>query len=173
MVPAALAGGKGQVIGDVDLPHTFTFIRDYARGLTTLGARDEAFGQVWHVPSAPTTTQRELLRLVWEEAGAGAPRFDAAPGWLVRALGLFSPIMRELAEMLYEWERPYVRGPLEVRARLRRPDHAASRGDPRDRGVVPRARGLTPRAPPPRFSARSGWPATRAVSVESTTKRTS
>ena len=108
VVPAALAGGIGQVIGDVDQPHTFTFIRDYARGLATLGAREEAFGQLWHVPSAETTTQRELLRLVWEEAGAGVPRFRAAPGWLVRALGLFSPMMRELAEMLYEWERPYV-----------------------------------------------------------------
>lgn len=108
VIPAALAGGTGQVIGDVDQPHTFTFIRDYARGLATLGASDEALGQTWHVPSAPTTTQRELLGLVWEAAGAGAPRFRAAPGGLVRALGLFSPIMRELAEMLYEWERPYV-----------------------------------------------------------------
>ena len=108
VIPAALAGKAGQVIGDVDQPHTFTFIRDYARGLATLGARDEALGQVWHVPSAETTTQRALLAMVWQEAGAGAPRFSAAPGWLVRAFGLFSPIMRELAEMLYEWERPYV-----------------------------------------------------------------
>jgi nucleoside-diphosphate-sugar epimerase len=108
VVPAALAGGAGQVIGNVDLPHTFTFLRDYARGLATLGAREEADGQVWHVPSAETTTQRELLRMVWQEAGAGTPRFRAARGWLVRMLGLFSPIMRELAEMIYEWEAPYI-----------------------------------------------------------------
>jgi nucleoside-diphosphate-sugar epimerase len=108
VIPAALAGGTGQVIGAADLPHTFTFIRDYARGLVTLGTRPEALGRAWHVPSAPTVTQRALLAMVWEEAGAGAPRFRAAPGWMVRALGLASPIMRELAEMLYEWERPYV-----------------------------------------------------------------
>ena len=108
VIPAALAGKPGQVIGDVDQPHTFTFIRDYARGLATLGAREEALGGVWHVPSAETTTQRALLAMVWHEAGGGAARFSAAPGWLVRALGLFSPIMRELAEMLYEWEQPYV-----------------------------------------------------------------
>jgi nucleoside-diphosphate-sugar epimerase len=96
------------VIGDVDQPHTFTFIRDYARGLATLGARDEALGQVWHVPSAETTTQRALLAMVWEEAGAGNPKLTVMRGRLVRALALFSPIMRELAEMLYEWERPYV-----------------------------------------------------------------
>lgn len=108
VIPAALAGRPAQVIGSVDVPHTFTFLRDYARGLATLGARDEALGQVWHVPSAAPTTQRALLALVWQEAGRGAPRFRAAPGWLVGALGLASPIMRELAEMMYEWERPYV-----------------------------------------------------------------
>jgi nucleoside-diphosphate-sugar epimerase len=109
VIPAALAGSAGQVLGDVDQPHTFTFIRDYARGLVTLGTRDEALGRVWHVPSAPTTTQRALLQMVWEECGQQGPaRFKAAPGWLVGAMGLFVPIMRELAEMMYEWEKPYV-----------------------------------------------------------------
>ncbi len=108
VIPAALAGRPAQVIGDVDVPHTFTFLRDYARGLATLGARDEALGRVWHVPSAEALTQRELLALVAEEVGSGPLRIQAAPGWLVRALGLVSPIMRELAEMLYEWKRPYV-----------------------------------------------------------------
>jgi len=108
VIPAALAGKTAQVIGDVDQPHTFTFIRDYARGLVALGTRDEALGQAWHVPSAGTVTQRALLALVWQEAGTGAPRFSAAPGWMVRGLGLFVPLMRELGEMMYEWERPYV-----------------------------------------------------------------
>ncbi len=109
VIPQALAGQAGQVLGDVDQPHTFTFIRDYARGLITLGLRDEALGRAWHVPSAATTTQRALLQLVWEECGQTGPaRFRAAPGWMVGAMGWFMPLMRELAEMMYEWERPYV-----------------------------------------------------------------
>ena len=95
------------MIGDVDQPHTFTFIRDFARGLVTLGTRDEALGQVWHVPSAQTTTQRALLGLDL----AGGRRGDSALQRGARlagacALGLVSPIMRELAEMLYEWSGP-------------------------------------------------------------------
>jgi nucleoside-diphosphate-sugar epimerase len=108
VIPAAFAGRPARVLGALDVPHTFTFLRDYARGLATLGAHEEAFGRVWHVPSAPAVTQRELIAMVWEEAGAGRPRIQAVPGWLVRALGLASPMVRELAEMLYEWERPYV-----------------------------------------------------------------
>jgi nucleoside-diphosphate-sugar epimerase len=109
VIPAALAGRAGSVIGDIDQPHTYTFIRDYARGLVTLGTREEALGQAWHVPSAPTVTTRELLRIVWRECGqAGEPRVRALRGWAVRLLGLASPIMRELAEMMYEWEHPWV-----------------------------------------------------------------
>jgi hypothetical protein len=31
-----------------------------------------------------------------------------APGWLLRALGVFVPMVREVAEMLYTSERPYI-----------------------------------------------------------------
>ena len=65
----ALAGKSTQVLGDPDLPHTFTYLGDFARGLVTLGTHDEALGQVWHVPSAETITTREFASLVFEAAG--------------------------------------------------------------------------------------------------------
>ena len=61
----ALRGKATQVLGDPDLPHTFTYLGDFARGLATLGTHDEAFGQVWHVPSAETLTTREFIDLVY------------------------------------------------------------------------------------------------------------
>ena len=82
-------------------------MRDFARGLVTLGERDEALGQAWHLPCAPTPTQRELATLIFEEAGQ-KPKLGEAPSFLFKAVGLFVPIMRELAEMLYQWERPYL-----------------------------------------------------------------
>jgi hypothetical protein len=32
----------------------------------------------------------------------------AVPGWALRAIGLFSGGTRELAEMLYQFERPFI-----------------------------------------------------------------
>ena len=77
----ALAGKPAQVLGDPDLPHTFTYLRDFARGLVTLGTHDEALGEVWHVPSAETLTTREFAGLVFEAARPAAE----APGDAVGA----------------------------------------------------------------------------------------
>lgn len=102
----AIAGKKVSVMGKLDNPHTFTCVGDFARGLVTLGERDEAFGEAWHLPCAPTVTQRELLGMIFAAAGQ-KPNVGEAPGLVFKGLGLFVPIMRELAEMLYQWERPY------------------------------------------------------------------
>ena len=103
----ALAGKKVAVMGRLDLPHTFIFIDDFGRGLVTLGERDEALGQAWHLPCAPTPTQRELLTLIFEEAGQ-TPRMGETPSLIFRGLAPFVPVVRELAELLYQWEKPYV-----------------------------------------------------------------
>lgn len=102
----ALAGRKVSVMGKLDIPHTFIFIEDFARGLVILGEHDAALGRAWHVPCAPTITQRELLTLIFEAAGH-KPNVGEAPSWVFKMMGPFVPIMRELAEMLYQWERPY------------------------------------------------------------------
>lgn len=103
----ALAGKKVQVMGKLDNPHTFIYLDDFARGLVVLGEHDSALGQAWHLPCAPTRTQRQLLELIFKEAGQKV-NVGEAPGLLFSGLGLFVPIMRELAEMLYQWEQPYL-----------------------------------------------------------------
>lgn len=103
----ALEGKPARVIGDPDQPHTYTFIDDFARALVRLGREPEALGSAWHVPSAPTVSTREFVRLVFAEAGRPM-RLRAAPPWLVRTLALFGGTMREIKEMLYEFEAPHV-----------------------------------------------------------------
>jgi nucleoside-diphosphate-sugar epimerase len=103
-----LAGKPAQFIGNPDLPHTFTYIRDVARAMVTLAGSERAFGEVWHVPSPATWTPRQWVALIAEEASLARPRVQGMPGWTVRGLGRFVPILREIAEMLYSFERPYV-----------------------------------------------------------------
>lgn len=103
----ALKGKKVQVLGNPDLAHTFTYVPDIGRALVILGQREEALGQVWHIPSPETGTTREFIEAVFAEAGH-KPRIQAVPRFMVKAIGLFRPIMRELEEMLYLWEEPFV-----------------------------------------------------------------
>jgi nucleoside-diphosphate-sugar epimerase len=96
-----------QVLGDPDLPHTFTYLRDFAHGLVTLGTQDEALGQVWHVPSAETMTTREFVRLVYEAAGH-TPKVQAMPAVLLAAVALFSPTLRAVREQQYQRTAPWI-----------------------------------------------------------------
>jgi nucleoside-diphosphate-sugar epimerase len=100
-------GKSAQVVGDPDQPHTYTYAPDIGRGLVTLGEREEALGRAWHLPSPETVTTREFVEMIFEVVGKPA-RIQAAPKILLRALGLFNPALREIIEMLYEFEEPFV-----------------------------------------------------------------
>ena len=103
----ATQGKSAQVAGDPDQPHTYTYVPDIGRGLVILGEREEALGQVWHLPSPETVTTRRFVEMIFEEVGKPA-RLQAAPKIVLRALGLFNPALRETIEMLYEFEEPFV-----------------------------------------------------------------
>lgn len=104
----ALAKGKAApVLGNIDIPHSYTFIEDFARALVILGTRDEALGRIWHVPSGPARTTREMVTLIADAYSKGA-RFMVAPRWMITMLAPFNPTMRELKEVLYQFEQPFV-----------------------------------------------------------------
>jgi nucleoside-diphosphate-sugar epimerase len=103
----ALAGKPVQVIGDPDVPHTYTYVADIGRALVILGERAEALGRAWHLPSPPTVTTREFLELVFRAAGQ-RPRVQRVPKLVLRAVGLANADVRELVEMTYEFEEPFV-----------------------------------------------------------------
>lgn len=105
--PRALSGKAAGVFGNLDMPHTYTYIEDFARGLVTLGERDEALGEVWHIPSAETLTTRQFLELVFEEAGTPF-KVSVMPKVMVSVLALFVPVLREMKEMLYMFEEPFI-----------------------------------------------------------------
>ena len=104
----ALAKGKPAFfVGSPDIPHDYAYAPDVARAVTTLlDAPDSAFGQVWHVPCAPTRTTRQILEIA--AAALGVPlRIRRLPEALLALLGLFSPMLREMREMRFQWDRPY------------------------------------------------------------------
>jgi nucleoside-diphosphate-sugar epimerase len=103
----AVEGKSAQVAGDPDQPHTYTYAPDIGRGLVILGEREEALGQAWHLSSPETVTTRQFVEMIFEEVGKPA-RLQAAPKIVLRAMGLFNPGMREMIEMLYEFEEPFV-----------------------------------------------------------------
>ncbi len=104
-----LDGKPVPILGNVDHPHTYGYVPDVATGLITLGTHAEALGEVWHLPAAPTISHRELLGIAFELAEK-QPRLrsSALSPFFVKAIGRFQPDVAEVAEMLYQFQRPLI-----------------------------------------------------------------
>ena len=81
---------------------------DVARALVTLGTDERAWGRAWHVPTNPPISQREALAAICRLASVPAPKLAPAPRLVLLAAGLVSPMLRELDEVRYQFERPFV-----------------------------------------------------------------
>jgi nucleoside-diphosphate-sugar epimerase len=108
MVPTVLARKALWVIGSADQPHSFTYVPDLAAAMILAAKTPSAWNKVWHAPTGPAVTQRQLAAAFTEAAGMDAPKVAAVPGWALRASGVFSKDVRELAETLYQFERPFI-----------------------------------------------------------------
>ncbi|MFJ3385086.1 MULTISPECIES: NAD-dependent epimerase/dehydratase family protein [unclassified Curtobacterium] len=108
VLPGALAGKTAWMIGRTDLPHTFTAVLDVARTLVAAASDESAHGRLWNVPSNPPRTQVQALTDVLAAAGKPPVTVRRLPTGALRALGVVSPMMREIAEMGYQWTAPYV-----------------------------------------------------------------
>jgi nucleoside-diphosphate-sugar epimerase len=102
---AAVRGGTANVIGPVDTPHDFIFVADVAETLVALSEKTEAYGQAWNVAGPGVLTTRQFADLVFG-AVHQKPRIRAAGKFVLRIMGLFNPLMREVVEMHYLWTTP-------------------------------------------------------------------
>ncbi|NED94663.1 NAD-dependent epimerase/dehydratase family protein [Phytoactinopolyspora alkaliphila] len=104
---AAMAGKPVYMFGDPDAPRSFAYISDVARTLAVLGTDERAWGHAWHVPAAPPVTVRALLESATRQGGVPAPRVRRIPTAALRLLSTFSPLLREVRGVLYQWEAPF------------------------------------------------------------------
>lgn len=103
----ALVGEPVRLLGKPEVPHTYSYLPDIAKGLAILGERDEALGQAWHLPNGETVSTRGFVERIAQSAGT-KPKISGTPKLVLRLVGLRNPVVREMVEMLYEFEEPFV-----------------------------------------------------------------
>lgn len=102
------AGKSAFIMGRKDKIHTYTYTRDIGPTLAILGTDPRADGQIWHIPtsSQPWTGEK------WVRSSAAAfnlnPKFRATPTFILRIMGWFNPLFREMVEMNYQYTHDYV-----------------------------------------------------------------
>jgi len=99
-------GKRSNLLASGDKKHSYTYTPDAAKATALLGNTPDVYNQVWHLPTAPPITQKEFVILFAKEMGKVA-KYTVTYKWFVKILGLFIPIMKELYEMLYQYDRDY------------------------------------------------------------------
>ncbi len=108
LMPKLLKSKTVSVLGDPRQPHSWTSVDDSARALVTLAAEPAAWGKAWHVPTAAPVTAEDIVTRICQLAGIDPVKTKSVPKFALRVLGVFMPVIRELKEMDYQRDRPFI-----------------------------------------------------------------
>ena len=104
--PGLERGKTVTFLGNPDASHSYTYLPDFARALADAAVTSGVWGRAWIAPSIGPTTARGLAYRLAAEAGRSV-KVGTMPSGLLRALGLFSPMLREVGEMLYQFKSDF------------------------------------------------------------------
>jgi len=107
-LPRALNGRSVWMVGRVDTPHSFTDVHDVARLLVAVYDAPDTYGRTWHVPSDPAKTQKEMIDELLDLAGRPRVSVHGLSPTVLRTLGVFSPLVKEVAQLSYQMMQPYI-----------------------------------------------------------------
>lgn len=102
-----LKGKRANWFISADKKHSFTYTPDAAKATALLGNTPDAYNQVWHLPTDPNTLSAKELITLFAEAMQVPDKIFILPMWLLKLLGIFMPLMREMPEMMYQYDRDY------------------------------------------------------------------
>jgi nucleoside-diphosphate-sugar epimerase len=91
---------------NADVEHNFTYIDDAAEATLLMVQDTNTYGKVFHV-SGPTITARRFIEEIFHATGKRSV-IKVLSRKFIRAVGIFNSNARELIELLYEYEDPYV-----------------------------------------------------------------
>lgn len=108
LVTNNLAKNKNpQWIGNPDAIHNFTYSKDIGKALSLLGNTPDAYNQVWHLPTYQgKLTSRQWIEIFLKEMKK-EKKIQVVPDWVMTAMGMFVPVLKELKDISYQTKRDY------------------------------------------------------------------
>ena len=89
---------------DADQPHSLSYVADIGNALALVGTTPAARGRLWHLPTAPALTGRRYIEIAAQQKG----RINVMSADILRIGSVFDPEAREVIELIYEYEAPYI-----------------------------------------------------------------
>jgi len=108
VVPKVLDHETVGLFGDLDAPHSWSYVGDDVRALEVAGSDERAWSRAWHAPTATPRSPREAVLALADAAGLPSPAVRRVPWSLARAASLAVPELRGLHEVAYQFDAPFV-----------------------------------------------------------------
>ncbi|NOQ75097.1 MAG: NAD-dependent epimerase/dehydratase family protein [Crocinitomix sp.] len=101
-------GKKAQWFCNKEVIHNCSYTPDLARGTAMLGNAPETYNQIWNLPTDPEKINAQgWTNLFAKELNAKNTKIQVLPAWGIKLLGFFIPIVGEMYEMRYQYDRDY------------------------------------------------------------------
>ena len=113
----ALSKKTANWIGPVNTLHEFVFVPDTGPVIVELASRDDCYGQTWNFGGPGAINTLDFITRVYRATGL-APKYRTAGRGVLKLLGWFNPLMRELVEMVYLQETPVILDDSKLLAKL-------------------------------------------------------
>lgn len=107
-MPRLLDGKPVSTLGDPDAPHSWSYLPDVARALVEIAGEERAWGRAWHVPTQPALSVREMADRLAARSGTGPVAVRRLPPAVLGIVSLVSPLLRELKEIRYQFDHPFL-----------------------------------------------------------------
>jgi len=102
-----LKGSRANWFVNADKKHSFTYTPDAAKATALLGNTEDAYNTIWHLPTDKNVlTGRQFVELFSREMKVKNKIF-VMPLWIIKIAGLFIPVLKEMPEMMYQYDRDY------------------------------------------------------------------
>lgn len=103
-----LSGGRPRWLVSASARHSYSYTLDCAKALSILAQNDDAFGQVWHLPTAhPALTGEEFMSIAARCLGVPL-RYGILSKGMVNLVGLFNRRVYEVSRIIYQNDRDYL-----------------------------------------------------------------
>jgi nucleoside-diphosphate-sugar epimerase len=96
-----------QSIGKLNVKHSYAYIPDLGKALVLLALEESCYGEVWHLPVSESITISEIIILINKILRTNF-EVSYVPSILRKTLSLFISPLRELNEMMYQFDYDYV-----------------------------------------------------------------
>jgi nucleoside-diphosphate-sugar epimerase len=104
---AALTGKTANWVGPVNTPHEFVYVPDTGPAIVDLALCESCYGEAWNYGGPGSINTLDFITRIYRAVGR-APKYRTVGRTLLKLIGLFNPVLREVVEMIYLEETPVI-----------------------------------------------------------------